>query len=70
MEFGIRCAAGDYLPFLQRGIAASGLQTSGSVEAELTYHTQYDTMDVIDSDALDLTANAVIGVVRQLDLGR
>ena len=62
--------SGDYLPFLQRGIAASGLQTSGSVEAELTYHTQYDTMDVIDSDSLDLTANAVIGVVRQLDLGR
>jgi hypothetical protein len=60
----------DYLPFLQRGIAASGLQTSGSVEAELAYHTQYDTVDVIDSGALDLTANAVVGVVRQLDLGR
>lgn len=60
----------DYLPFLQRGIAASGLQTSGSAQAELTYHTQYDTVDVIDSGALDMTANAVIGVVRQLDLGR
>ena len=60
----------DYLPFLQRGIAASGLQTSGSAEAELAYHTQYDTPQVIDTGALDLTANAVVGVVRQLDLGR
>ncbi len=47
-----------------------GLALLVLVEAELAYHTQYDTVDVIDSGALDLTANAVVGVVRQLDLGR
>lgn len=55
--------SGDFAAFLQCGIPAASLQTSGSEKAELTYHTVNDTIEVIDEAALQMTAEAVVKVV-------
>lgn len=55
--------SGDFLPFLKRGIAAGALQTSGSAEAELAYHTVYDSVEVVEVEALGRTAQAVLKVI-------
>jgi hypothetical protein len=58
--------SGDFLPFLRRGIGATSLQTSGSARAEQGYHTVYDTMDVIETTALNMTAQAARQVIGKL----
>ena len=58
--------SGDFLPFLQRGLRATSLQTSGSVPAEQAYHTVYDTMKVVEVSALEMTAQAAMKAVGQL----
>jgi len=48
--------SGDFLPFLQHGILATSLQTSGHPRAGQYYHTVYDTIDIIDVDVLGMVA--------------
>ncbi len=55
--------SGDVLPFLRHGLPASALQTSGSSEAELAYHTPYDTVDVVEIEALERTVQVVLKVI-------
>jgi hypothetical protein len=52
--------SGDFARFLRAGIPAAALQTSGSMEAELAYHTVFDTLDVIEIPALDITAKVIL----------
>ena len=59
--------SGDFLPFLQRGVGAASLQTSGSGRAEAAYHTVHDTLDVIELKALEMTALAARQVVERLN---
>lgn len=60
--------SGDYLPFLRQGVPAGSLQTSGSAEAELAYHTVYDTVDVVEVTALGRSTQAVLDIVAAADL--
>jgi hypothetical protein len=59
--------SGDFLPFLRRGLRATSLQTSGSAEAELGYHTVHDTLEVIETAALELTAQTVVRAVQDVE---
>ena len=52
--------SGDFARFLRAGIPAAALQSSGSMEAEIAYHTVFDTLDVIDIPTLDMTAKAIL----------
>lgn len=56
---------GDYLPFLRRGARATSLQTSGSLRAELAYHTPLDDVSVLEPGALEMTAQVVLRVIEQ-----
>jgi hypothetical protein len=58
--------SGDFLPFLQRGVRATSLQTSGSAPAELGYHTVYDTLDVIEAAALEMTAQTALRAMLEM----
>lgn len=58
--------SGDFAPFLRRGLAAASLQTGGSSEAELAYHTSFDTIELIDSSALEMAAQTTVRVVEIL----
>jgi hypothetical protein len=59
--------SGDCLPFLRQGVPAGSLQTGGSAEAELAYHTVYDTVDVVEVEALGRSAQVVVGVIAAAD---
>jgi hypothetical protein len=52
--------SGDFLPFLRCGIRATSVQTGGSARAELGYHTVYDTLEVIEKAALEMTAQTAL----------
>lgn len=60
--------SGDFLPFLRHGVPAGALQTSGSAEAELAYHTLYDTTEVVEVPALGRTVQAVLDILAAADL--
>lgn len=55
--------SGDYLPCLRCGLPVSSLQTSGARPAELAYHTIYDSLEQIQPEALERTAQTVVKVV-------
>jgi hypothetical protein len=59
--------SGDYAPFVRRGIPAAGLQTAGSLRAELAYHTQFDTLDLIECPVLEATAQTVLRLIEGMD---
>jgi len=59
--------SGDFASFLRHGIAASALQSGGSIKAEVSYHTIYDTLDVIELQALDNTAKTVLTLIESLE---
>jgi hypothetical protein len=61
--------SGDFLPFLQRGVRATSLQTSSSASAELGYHTVHDTLDVIEAEALEMTAQATLRAMLEMMAG-
>jgi hypothetical protein len=56
--------SGDFLPFLRRGLRAGSLQTSGSVDAELAYHTRSDGVAVLEAEALEMTAQAILRIIQ------
>jgi hypothetical protein len=60
--------SGDFLPFLQRGLRATSLQTSGSARAEMGYHTVLDTLEVIEPAALAMTAQTAIRMVEAMEI--
>ena len=58
--------SGDYAPFVKKGIAAVSLQMGGSKDGELAYHSQFDTVELIDPVALELTGKTVVGLNERL----
>jgi Zn-dependent M28 family amino/carboxypeptidase len=57
----------DFASFLAKGFRATSLLTTGDDRAETVYHTDRDTIQHIDAESLQLTANVVAGVMRLLD---
>ncbi|MBN1536488.1 MAG: M28 family peptidase [Anaerolineales bacterium] len=51
--------SGDHAVFIQKGFSTTALQTSGSAQAELAYHTVHDTADLLDSQALEMTLQCI-----------
>jgi hypothetical protein len=51
--------SGDFLPFLQSGLEAVSIQTAGSDEAEVAYHTRNDQFELIDVRSLAITADLI-----------
>ncbi len=58
--------SGDFTAFLRHGFAASALQSGGSVDLEITYHTAMDTLNVIEPAMLIHTADTVIKFIQLL----
>jgi hypothetical protein len=59
--------SGDYRPFLRQGIPAASLEVTGSAAARRAYHTVKDSLDLVDRQALQQTAEALINVVAALN---
>jgi hypothetical protein len=57
----------DFHPFLANGFRAASLDVTGDSRAEDAYHTERDTLDLIDIEALQMTAETVSRVVQMLD---
>jgi hypothetical protein len=57
---------GDFIPFLQNKISATSLETRGSRQAEMVYHTRNDQPDYVDRWTLDMVLKALIGVVQTI----
>jgi Zn-dependent M28 family amino/carboxypeptidase len=57
----------DVAAFLRRGLPATGLQTLGSAEAELAYHTSNDTIAVVQPAALDLAARTALEMIQRVE---
>ena len=60
--------SGDFAPFLENGIPATGLQVTGNSQAALYYHTSGDLADRIELPALRLTAQTLLDLINQLEL--
>jgi hypothetical protein len=58
--------SGDHASFIKFGIPSVSLQTGGSKEAELSYHSRFDTLDLIDPASLSLTCLTVVKVIENL----
>jgi hypothetical protein len=58
--------SGDYASFIKLGIPSVSLQTGGSKEAELSYHSRFDTLDLIDPASLSMTCLTVVKVIENL----
>jgi hypothetical protein len=57
----------DSASFLAKGFRATSLLTTGDDRAETVYHTDHDTIDYIDAESLQTTANALIKFMHLLD---
>lgn len=60
--------SGDYLPFLKRGLPATGIQITGSAAQELAYHSPFDRAELLEPAALERTARTVWEVIRLLQV--
>lgn len=59
--------SGDHLPFLKQGIAATTLEMGYTKDLPWTYHTLNDTLETIDAQALQMTAETIIQVISKLN---
>lgn len=59
--------SGDFLPFLQNGIRASGIESNGTAHSWHAYHTVQDSLSVIDRSMLEHTVRAVKNLVWVMD---
>lgn len=57
----------DFASFAAKGFRTASLCTKGDSLAQLVYHTERDTLDLVDAEALQLTADTVRKVIRLLD---
>lgn len=57
--------SGDYLPFLNKKIQATSIQTSGNAIAELSYHTIHDTINLIQESTLESVSQTAIAFVQR-----
>lgn len=57
--------SGDYLPFLEKRIPAASLESGGSREVEICYHSIYDTIDQIQQTRLQDTIQTVIDFINR-----
>jgi hypothetical protein len=57
----------DFASFAAKGYRAASLCTKGNSQAEMVYHTERDTLEHIDAESLQLTADTVRKVIRLLD---
>ncbi len=57
--------SGDHAAFLREDFTASALQTGGGKQADITYHTAYDTVDAIEQPALKMTLETVLALISQ-----
>jgi len=57
----------DFSSFVTKGYRAASLCTKGDSRAEMVYHTERDTIDFVDEESLQMTADAVRRAVRLLD---
>jgi len=58
--------SGDHAAFLEHGLQATALQTSGSLQAELAYHSPDDTLAVIEPPALQMTITTIMQMIAVL----
>lgn len=63
LEMRYTLKSGDFASFLRQGIPATTLQTSGSKQAEIAYHTIHDTLELIEITSLEMTIQTVIKLV-------
>jgi hypothetical protein len=54
--------SGDHAIFIRHGFPTAALQTSGSSQAELAYHTVHDTVDLLDANSLEMTIQCIIEI--------
>ena len=59
--------SGDFAEFLRRRIPAASLQTGGSYQAELAYHTVLDAPALIETAALERVIRTCALLVRMFD---
>jgi len=59
--------SGDFAPFLAAGFAATGLQITGSSQAELAYHTRNDTLENIELSALQKICALLKCIIDSMD---
>jgi len=57
----------DFASFLAKGFRATSLTTKGDARAETVFHTDRDTINYIDVESLQLTANVVSKTINLLD---
>jgi hypothetical protein len=57
----------DFASFAAKGYRAASLCTKGDSQAETVYHTERDTLEHIEAESLQLTADTVRKVIRMLD---
>ncbi len=57
----------DFASFVAKGFHAASLCTKGDSRAEMVYHTERDTIDNVDIESLQITAETVRKVIRLLD---
>ncbi len=58
--------SGDHAAFIRRGFPTTALQTSGSAQAELAYHTVNDTTALLDPAAMEMTLQCVINICSEI----
>lgn len=54
--------SGDHAIFIRFGFPTAALQTSGSSQAELAYHTVNDTTELLDTRSLEMTIQCIINI--------
>lgn len=59
--------SGDHAVFIQQGFSTTALQTSGSTQAELAYHTVHDTVDLLDLASLEMALQCIIDICELQD---
>lgn len=57
----------DFASFAAKGFRTASLCTKGDSKGELVYHTERDTLDHIDAESLQITADTVRKAIRLLD---
>jgi len=57
----------DFSSFVAKGFRAASLCTKGDPQARVVFHTERDTIEYVDEESLQITAEAVHRVVRLLD---
>jgi len=57
----------DFASFAAKGFHAASLCTKGDSRAQMVYHTERDTLDFVDAEALQITADTVRKVIQLLD---